>query len=452
MQVLNWGKYPAIDAPIININENNFQNLLGSLNWIPRGMGRCYGDASLGAKMVSTRNLNRFLNFDSQTGILTAESGVTFEDILTFFVPRGWFPPVTPGTKFVSLGGALASDVHGKNHHKEGSIADYVTEFDLLTAQGKIFRCSHDSNSEIFRATMGGMGLTGLILRVSIQLRPIETSAIKLESIKANNLEEILQMFETFGEATYSMAWIDCLAKGKKLGRSILMKGEHATREEVRGTAWEKTPFAPPQKLKLNVPIDFPGFVLNSWTTQIFNSLYYRKQLNKVYKAYTDYDSFFYPLDAIHNWNRIYGKRGFTQYQFAVPKESGAKAIREVLQRCAKHRMGSFLSVLKAFGKGNPYLSFPIEGYTLTLDFPISARLFPFLDELDKVILSYGGRVYLTKDARLSPQHFESMYPELPQFRKILSELDPEGKIRSLQSERLGMHDKPVSTSPIVTS
>lgn len=235
------------------------------------------------------------------------------------------------------------------------------------------------------------------------------------------------------------MAWIDTLAGGKKLGRSILMKGEHASLEEVKGSTWEKDPLAFPKKLPLIVPFNFPSFVLNPLTMNAFNFLYYNKQRSKVKSGLTDYDSFFYPLDSIHHWNRIYGKRGFTQYQFVVPTEAGSEAISAVLKHMRKHRMGSFLSVLKLLGPSSGHLSFPMEGFTLTLDFPISKKLFPFLDELDEMVKGWNGRVYLTKDVRMTADMLKDTYPGLSQFLKVKDRIDPERIVKSLQSDRLGI-------------
>lgn len=435
--ISNWGKYPVVKGP-----EQTDISLLSSkqsASWIPRGMGRCYGDSSLGEQMISSRGLTRMLAFNEITGVLTCESGVTYEDLLTTFLPRGWFPPVTPGTKFVSMGGALASDVHGKNHHSEGSISDHVLSFDLLLPGGELIICTRELQPELFYATVGGMGLTGMILRLTLQMKRIETSAIKYEYVKARNLEEILPLFDEFSQATYSMAWIDTLAGGKKLGRSILMKGEHASLEEVKGSTWEKDPLAFPKKLPLIVPFNFPSFVLNPLTMNAFNFLYYNKQRSKVKSGLTDYDSFFYPLDSIHHWNRIYGKRGFTQYQFVVPTEAGSEAISAVLKHMRKHRMGSFLSVLKLLGPSSGHLSFPMEGFTLTLDFPISKKLFPFLDELDEMVKGWNGRVYLTKDVRMTADMLKDTYPGLSQFLKVKDRIDPERIVKSLQSDRLGI-------------
>jgi FAD/FMN-containing dehydrogenase len=438
MQLTNWGKYPVVDVPVHTLRSGSLQ--LPDGPWIARGLGRCYGDSALGPEIVSTQQLNRLLHFDPDTGVLDCEAGVSFAEVLQQFVPRGWFPPVTPGTKFVTMGGALASDVHGKNHHVEGGFGQHVIDFDLMTANGECLTCSREAHTALFRATIGGMGLTGLITRVRLRLRRIETSAIKAQHIKARNLTELFALFDQFEEATYSVAWIDVLSRGPRLGRSILIQGEHANRHDVRDSAWASRPLRLPQKSTITVPFDLPSSVLNYQSIRAFNTLYYAKQRKREVNALVDYDSFFYPLDVIHHWNRIYGRRGFTQYQFVLPKANGAVGMQAILEKLIDRRMASFLSVLKAFGaQGEGLLSFPLAGYTLTLDFPITPQLFPLLDELDALVIQYGGRVYLTKDVRLGAEALAQMYPQLPAFREVLQQVNPEGRIRSLQAERLGL-------------
>jgi FAD/FMN-containing dehydrogenase len=433
MKVSNWGNYPSVDVPLLDYRSGRPLPAEPG-GWIARGMGRCYGDSALGSSILSSLRHNRILAFDPETGTVTCESGTAYADLIEVFAPRGWFPPVTPGTKFVSMGGALASDVHGKNHHVDGSISRHVESFRLLTAAGEVLDCSRQQHPDVFEATLGGMGLTGFILDLTLRLKPIETTAIRLESIKARNLEEIFGLFDAFGRSTYSVAWIDTLARGRALGRSILMTGEHASRAELPAGA---PPLALPGRRSLSVPVYLPAFTLNRLSIGAFNALYYAKQLRRVQTGLSSYEPFFYPLDAIHHWNRIYGRRGFTQYQFVVPKAAGQAAIREVLDTVRTAGFGSFLSVLKLFGPQTGMMAFPMEGYTLTLDFPISRALFPMLDRLDALVAGYGGRVYLTKDVRLGPEMLARMYPRLAEFKAILLRLDPEGRIRSLQSDRL---------------
>ncbi|MEL6634653.1 MAG: FAD-binding oxidoreductase [Bacteroidota bacterium] len=427
-RVHNWGKYPSIEAPIQRLKD-----ALPTSSWIARGMGRCYGDSALSHHMVSNLHLNHFLDFDAQTGTLTCESGVTYRELLQVFVPKGWFPPVTPGTQFVTLGGAIASDVHGKNHHVAGSIRQHILEFDLLTGTGEVLRCSPTQYPEVFDATFGGMGLTGVILSLKVQLKAIETAYVDQVSIKARHLEEILDLFDEFEEATYSVAWIDTLAGGKNMGRSILQKGEHTRKED-----WGRTdPLIISPQSSLSVPLDLPSFTLNKWSISAFNFLYYHKQFSRQESNTIPYLPFFYPLDSIFHWNRIYGKKGFTQYQLVIPKAAGKIGIPQVLRFLHKHNLNSFLSVLKMFGEGEGLMSFPMAGYTLTLDIPIRARIFPLLDELDRIVLDHGGRLYLTKDARMKPEVFRQMYPQWEAFQEIIQKLDPTGNIQSLQSQRL---------------
>lgn len=441
MQITSWGKYPLIDANEIAVPQiQDASSLVNHPSWIPRGMARSYGDSSLGKTMLSSLKWNRFLAFNPKTGILTCEAGITFEDILTHFVPKGWFPPVTPGTKFVSMGGAIASDVHGKNHHKEGSFSQHTLSFTLCTAKGEIITCSRAENASIFWATFGGMGLTGIVLTLTLQLKKIETAWIKMESIKTRNLAETLAVLNAYESATYTVAWTDCLMQGKNLGRSVFMKGEHASLYDIAATKHAQTPLQIPSKLQLSLPFNFPSFTVNSLTVKAFNFLYYNKQFSKETHTIANYDTFFYPLDFVHHWNRIYGKKGFTQYQFVIPKEKGYEGMKRIIQKIGEAGLGSFLVVLKTFGEQNSeYLAFPQAGYTLALDFGIEPRVFPFLEELDKIVLEYGGRVYLTKDARLSAETFRKMYPTLPQFQQVIQSLDPERKIQSLQSVRLGI-------------
>jgi len=391
--------------------------------------------------MLSSNSLKRFLGFDEERGIVSCESGVSFEELLEVFVPRGWFPPVTPGTKFVTMGGAVAADVHGKNHHSEGSFGDYVLSIQLRLPSGEEVFCSRKDNARLFWATIGGMGLTGMIVSLSLQLKRIESAFIKMEAVRAPNLSDILALLDEFEAATYSMAWIDCLAGGKRMGRSILMKGEHATIEEVRAVLPNQNPLELKPKRKLAVPFDFPSIVLNTYSIKAFNFAYYHRPI-KTQTHLTDYDSFFYPLDSIHHWNRIYGRKGFTQYQFVIPKAVGKEALSRILSEIGQAGLGSFLAVLKLLGKGHGLLSFPIEGYTLALDFPVNTRVFTLLNRLDKLVLYYGGRIYLAKDARMNAATFEKSYGELNEFRDILTQYIGTPPLSSLQSQRLNIYGK----------
>ncbi|MDW7696041.1 FAD-binding oxidoreductase (plasmid) [Flammeovirgaceae bacterium SG7u.111] len=434
-QVTNWGSYPIVRAEEKSFSQKDElpSFLEGRSDIITRGLGRCYGDASLGNNIISTLRYDKVISFDSQTGQIECEAGVSLADILEFSVPNGWFLPVTPGTKFVTVGGAIASDVHGKNHHVEGCFSSHVSEMDILLANGAIATCGPKLNTELFEATCGGMGLTGVILTAKFQLKKIESAYISQKQIKARNLEEIIDLFQQYKDATYSMAWIDCLKGGKQFGRSIMMAGEHATAKEVGG----KDPLALPNKMKLAIPFNFPGFVLNQLSIKAFNFLYYHKNTKPLIENMIPYEPFFYPLDAISDWNRMYGKKGFVQYQFVLPLETSHKGLIDILTRIGKKGMGSFLAVLKLFGKQDSLISFPMEGFTLALDFPIKKGLFEFLDELDKVVLDYGGRLYLTKDARMNPEVFWESYPNIDRFVEIVNRYNPGHKFSSMQSKRL---------------
>lgn len=405
-KITNWGLYPVIDAEMKSgetLREvKNF--LMENKEVIARGNGRSYGDAALSDAIFSTKRLNKFISFDRIEGVLECESGVLLSDILEISVPQGYFLNVTPGTKFISVGGAIASDVHGKNHHAEGCFSEYVISFQLMKANGEVIQCSRQENEEVFWATIGGMGLTGIILSAKIKLKNIESSYIRQESIKAENLDEIFQLFDESEDWTYTVAWIDCLQKGKNIGRSILMRGEHALRDELPASL-KKEPLKVKKKNALSVPFYFPSFVLNSLSIKVFNWLYYRKQSKKEVKNFVHYEPFFYPLDVIHQWNKIYGKKGFIQYQMVIPKERGKEGMKKILETIAKSGNGSFLAVLKLFGKNNPqaYNSFPIEGYTLALDFKVNSKLPKLVSDLDKVVEEFGGRIYLTKDAMSKP-------------------------------------------------
>jgi FAD/FMN-containing dehydrogenase len=438
MKISGWGNYPVIEANVMTVRSvrDLQERLAGTSPVIPRGLGRSYGDSSLSENMLSMLRLNRMLAFDEEGGVLTCEAGVSLGEIEEVFVPRGWFLPVVPGTKFVTVGGAVASDVHGKNHHKEGSFSDHVIFLELLLPDGSVRRCSREDNPELFRATCGGMGLTGVILAARFRLKRIQTAFIRQHTVKAADLDEIMDLFGANGDVTYSVAWIDCLARGAGLGRSVLMLGEHAERDELRG-AQARDPLRLPSKSKLGVPVTFPNFVLNSLTVKGFNKVYFRRQSRESFSL-VDYDTFFHPLDFVHNWNRIYGKRGFTQYQVVLPLASSRDGLKEILTRIGTRNMGSFLSLLKLFGKRNDnLLSFPLEGYTLALDFPMSRNLPGFLDDLDRVVMDCGGRLYLTKDVRMSGSMFGAGYERAEAFRELRRSVDPEGRLSSLQSRRL---------------
>jgi decaprenylphospho-beta-D-ribofuranose 2-oxidase len=435
--IANWGNYPVInsDEHLFSYDDQLEKLVNEADHFIPRGNGRCYGDASLAGETITTTKYDKILSFDSVNGILECQSGLILDKILEVIVPKGWFLPVTPGTKFISVGGAVGSDVHGKNHHVDGSFSNHILSMELILANGSITSCSPSQNPELFEATCGGMGLTGIITKVRFRLKKIESSYIKQKQIKAKNLEEIIKLFEEYSHYTYSVAWIDCLKKGENFGRSILILGEHATVQELPEKL-KSEPLKLPAKKSIPFPFNLPSWVLNSFTVKLFNFLYYGKNFKREINNVVSYEPFFYPLDAILNWNRGYGKKGFVQYQFVLPMHAKQGLI-EILQKISDKGLGSFLAVLKVFGKQESMISFPTEGYTLALDFPVRAGLFEFLDELDKIVLKYGGRLYMSKDARMKPEIMVQGYPRLEEFKAIVNKYNPKGKIRSLQSERL---------------
>jgi decaprenylphospho-beta-D-ribofuranose 2-oxidase len=441
-----WGRYPVESCHVFRPEKRS--EVAATLDsgqqssYIPRGLGRSYGDAALNenAGVIWQVLLNRFLSFDTATGVLECESGVSLAEIIQYFLRRGWFLPVTPGTKFVTVGGSIAADIHGKNHHKDGSFSNFVLDFRLLTPAGEILLCSPAVNAEIFWATVGGMGLTGVVLSARLQLRRVDSAYVFVDFHKTAKLEDSLATMEASDERyDYSVAWIDGLATGSAMGRSVLMRGNHATAAELPGQI--KRPLAIPNTAQWNLLVDFPSGTLNRMTVKAFNTVYYAVH-HTAPRQLVNLEKFFYPLDAITQWNRMYGKRGFVQYQIALPQAGGREGLRTILDRLARSGRASFLAVLKRFGDaGNGLLSFPLRGYTLALDIPVARGLVPFLHELDRMTLDHGGRIYLAKDAVLSAEDFAVMYPKLDSFRAIQRKLDPKGLFRSSMARRLRIVD-----------
>lgn len=397
--VSTWGNHPVVKK--IFKSEEDYSKIREFLKQnnevIAYGNGRCYGDAALGEAIFSTKKLNKFISFDRINGIIECESGVLLSEILEISVPQGFFLMVTPGTKLISIGGAIASDVHGKGIH---CFSESLIEFSIMIENGDILKCSREENSDKFWATIGGMGLTGIILKAKIKLKKIETAYIQQESIKAENLDEIFELFEECKNWTYNVAWIDCLAKGKNIGRSVLQRGEFATKAQLPEKLKEN-PLKLKKKFIPTIPFYFPNFVLNNLTVKMFNLLIYNKQRSKKVENIIPYENFFYPLDAINDWNKIYGKSGFIQYQMVIPVDKGKEGMKKILETISNSGNGSFLAVLKYIGKNNPlaYNSFPFEGYTLALDFKVNRELKQLVSNLDKIVEEFGGRIYLTKDS-----------------------------------------------------
>jgi decaprenylphospho-beta-D-ribofuranose 2-oxidase len=439
-----WGRFPVETCRVFRPEKLAGLNAIldsgAESSYIARGLGRSYGDASVngGGGVICFERLNRLIAFDPATDVLECEAGVTLAEILDCFLPRGYFLPVTPGTKFVTLGGAIAHDVHGKNHHRVGTISNFVLDFRLRTAQGDILACSREQNSEVFWATVGGAGLTGLLLSARLRLQRVETAHVLVDFLKVAHLEEAIDAMEESDHLyEFSVAWIDCLARGKALGRSVLMRANPARRSDLPKSSGD--PLSPRRRSERSVPFNFPAGLLNRFTVGAFNTLFYGLHRTTSGRL-ADVDSFFYPLDSIRDWNRMYGRRGFVQYQLAFPRETSRAGLLEVLERVSASGRGSFLGVLKRFGNATAgHLSFPFPGYTLALDLPVSNGLIPFLAGLDAVVLSHGGRLYLAKDAVMSPDSFAAMYPRLDEFRQIRARLDPKNRLSSSLARRVGI-------------
>ena len=441
-----WGRFPAAENQVLGqpLSLEDCAKSIADLvqsrpSLLPRGMGRSYGDSctNSGGGLLQTRSLDHLLAFDPTTGIIRCEAGVSFAEIIDFALPRGFFLPVTPGTKFVTVGGAIANDVHGKNHHRAGNFGHHVTQFEILRSDGARSLCSPSSNPDLFFATIGGLGLTGLITWAEFKVRPARGPYIDDETVKFNTLDDFFSISAESEEPfEYTVAWIDCLASGKNLGRGLFYRGNHSERPAPASHP-SNLPRSP--SFKPLVPVDLPSIFLNPVTLQLANTLFYEKQRSRLSRKTVHYDPFFYPLDAVIHWNKLYGHRGFVQYQLVVPMLDGGAAIREILQRIAFARMGSFLAVLKMFGKmpSLGMMSFPCEGVTLALDFPMNGKpLLTLLDELDRIVIAAGGRVYLGKDARLSPAAFAAYYPQASQFSKFVDPKFSSGLWRRVNGTR----------------
>jgi FAD/FMN-containing dehydrogenase len=443
MTVSGWGRYPKAESMVYRPEKiAQLGDLVRSTKAVlARGAGKAYGDAALNAdgRLVDVQRLNRMLSFDAATGILRCEAGVTMAELLSTFLSRGFFPPVTPGTRHVTLGGSIAADVHGKNHHRDSSLGKHVVSIDLLLASGEVAHCSRTENSELFAATIGGMGLTGIIVELELGLTPVESAYIVNDSVPARDIDHAIEIFEE-AEQKYrlSVGWFDSLSRGKQLGRGFIQLGNFARLDEL-DSARRQNPFAVPARFGASVPMDLPNIALIPLTVRVFNSFISFVLGNRRANAISSYDSFFYPLDRISNWNRIYGKRGFVQYQCVWPMAESRSGLVEVLEAIAKSRRASFLTVLKKFGPQEGLLSFPMAGYTLALDFPVTAGLFEFLDGLDRMVMERGGRVYLAKDARMRPETFRTMYPNFKRWIEIKNATDPAWCFNSNLARRLGM-------------
>ncbi len=438
-----WGRYPRHASELLSPATPGQVSALksGRTGLVARGNGRAYGDAAIGERAtLSTRGLDRIRAFDRERALVTVEAGVVLADLLAVIVPRGYFPPVVPGTKFVTVGGMIASDVHGKNHHRDGGFGDHVASLRLALADGSVVACSRDENPELFAATVGGMGLTGTILEATFGLKRIETGWMRQTTTVAPDLAGAMRALEAASDVTYTVAWVDCLARGASLGRSLIFAAEHATLRDVEAFKPGAEPYPGAKLGRLSVPLDLPSFTLNRLSVSAFNELYFRAgSLTSGYPFLVPWDPYFFPLDGIGHWNRIYGRRGFLQYQCVIPPHRAQAVLGEILDRVARQGAPSFLAVLKQLGPGSGLLSFPIPGFTLTLDVPVSEGALGLLDALDALVVEAGGRLYLAKDARQSRATFEAGYPDLDAFRAARANAGAQGRISSQLSARLGI-------------
>jgi FAD/FMN-containing dehydrogenase len=414
----SWGRFPQASHTVISVIDRHRSLSAQDRAMLPYGNGRSYGDSCLndGGALLYTKALDHFIEFNPESGELECEAGVQLADILDLVVPQGWFVPVTPGTRFITIGGAIANDVHGKNHHHAGNFGRHVLGMELLRSDGSRRMCSPTENPEWFAATVGGLGLTGLITRARIQLRRIAGPWMSAEVHRFENLAGFFRLSAASDrDYEYTVAWIDCLASGRNLGRGLFTRANHAPANP------DRRPPAPSRRLR--VPFTPPLSLINKLTLRGFNALYYHRQRQPVAHATTHYEPHFYPLDAIGDWNRIYGPRGFLQYQCVVPPGAAEDGIAQLLRLIASSGTGSFLAVLKQFGPlGSPgMLSFPRPGTTLALDFPHQGKAtLALLDQLDDVVAEAGGAVYPAKDARMSGAHFRQYFPAWESFRPFI--------------------------------
>ncbi len=442
-KLAGWGNYPVAES--ITLNPRDTDDAKGDIKKgeiIARGLGRSYGDQAVNENhyVAVCTKLNHFLHWDEQGGILECEAGVSLEKIITYFGPKGWLPMICSGTKFVTIGGAIANDIHGKAHHIDGSFVNCVLSFTILLADGTVVEASRSENADLFWANFGGLGLLGVILKARLKLRKIETTYFKQKSLVIKNLDHMLEALDQYDhEYNYSVAWIDALAKGSKLGSGVLTLGNAAKLNELP----EKLK-AEPLKLhktsKLAVPFFLPSFVLNGLTVRMLNRVIAFVQNSP--KEFVHYEKFFFPLDAINNWNKGYGKRGFIQYQFVIPEDNGKQHLTEILELIAGSGCTPFLNVFKRMGEGQGILSFPFKGYTLAIDFPVTKELLSFTPKLDARVLAAGGRLYLGKDALLHESTFKAMYPQHQEWMAIKRKYDPENRFSSNIARRLGLNIK----------
>ena len=447
-ELSGWGRYPRHECRLATLRrEDQISRQFGAGSLIARGNGRSYGDAALNPELtLSMLAMDRLLSFDPESGLLDCEAGVLLADLLSTFAPRGWFPPVVPGTALVTVGGMIAADVHGKNHHRDGSFGNHVESFRLATGDGEVLNCSRDENADLFRATLGGMGLTGVLLSASFRMVRIESEFLRTETVAARDLDATMETLAASGDWRYSVAWIDGSARGGAFGGGLVSRGDFAVRDAIPARTLGRSRSG--ARRQLPVPVFPLSLMLNDLSVRSFNSLYNRVGVRRKRglggtaesgSPLVHYRSFFFPLDRIQGWNRLYGRRGFVQYQCVFPTSQSSGGIRAVLEQVDASGHLAYLAVLKLLGpEGEGPLSFPMSGYTLALDFPMRPGTLDLLDALDEITAAHGGRVYLAKDAHCRPDRVREGYPNLGLFSNVRSARgDSTRRFSSLLSRRL---------------
>lgn len=434
-----WGHFPVRECETYRPEKRRDLPaiLKEATTVIARGMGRAYGDAALQPQgVISTARLNHFMEFDTTQGIIRAQAGVTLAELMAITIPKGWFPYTIPGTRHVSLGGALACNVHGKNHYRAGDFAEHVLSVRLVLPTGEAVECSPSRNPNLFWATAGGMGMTGVIESVTLKLKPIRSASLSATTYRVESLEDMVAAFENYKDsADYMVGWIDHMAKGSDIGRGIFEAANHLKLEDG-GLALEKYKLDAP---KLNIPCYVPSFVLNKYVMAVYNRLRFKKYSAWRQAEIIDFNTFFHPLDKLGHWYKLYGKQGFFQYQALFPETHDVVAqMRTFLTAIQKKKLFSYLAVIKYHREGKGPMTFPVRGYSIALDFPNTRRVRGVLPQLDRWISDHGGRVYLAKDAMLTPDLFHTMYgPEAEEWVQFVRSVDPDKKFASLMSERL---------------
>ena len=448
-RLAGWGRTAPVSAMVLHPSSTSDLEAAFSSDAaqqggvIARGLGRSYGDPAQvsGGLVLVNDAFNECSAIHPETGEVTVGSGVSIDALLARSIPQGFFVPVTPGTRQVTIGGAIAADIHGKNHHVDGSFMAHVTSMDLMTPSG-LKHVTSTNDPELFWATAGGMGLTGVILRATLMMLKIPSAYVAVDTTRHRNLDEVMNEMVTGDDRyRYSVAWVDCMTSGDRMGRAVLTRGDHAAADLVEGRPGPEK--AIPTAPRLGVPFEAPSGLLNRLSITAFNEAWFRAAPKNKIGGIEAISTFFHPLDGVANWNRLYGSRGFVQYQFAVPDTAG-ETVRIAIERLSASKVPSFLAVLKRFGAGTPGpMSFPTPGWTLALDLPIGPPALPkVLNELDDLVAEAGGRIYLAKDARLNPVHIETMYPRIGEFRAVLDRVDPNGLMTSDLAHRLNLRGK----------